>query len=97
MGVSARKDVAGDDEQVVRDRLGDERGRGAPGGAREGVEGAFGPGEVVKPFQGGDDGVTPRIGGRDARTRTAAFTAGAIFGTRTFSESLLGQATATWR
>ena len=46
VGVAAAEDVAGDDQQVVADGLGDELGGRAPGGAREGVEGALGEGQL---------------------------------------------------
>ena len=55
--VAAAEDVAGDDQQVAADRLGDELGRGAPGGPGEGVEGAFGRGELEVVGQGLDDHV----------------------------------------
>ena len=44
--VAAAEDVAGDDQEVAADRLGDELGGRAPGGAGKGVEGAFGDGQL---------------------------------------------------
>ena len=57
MGVAAAEDVAGDDQEVAPDRLGDELGGRPPGGAGEGVEGPFGAGQVEEAGEGGDDGV----------------------------------------
>lgn len=42
VGVAAAEDVAGDDQKVAADGLGDEVGGRAPWSAGEGVEGAFG-------------------------------------------------------
>ena len=67
VGVAAAEDVAGDDQQVAADRLGDELGGGAPGGAGEGVEGPLGKGEVEALGERGDDRVALAAVGVDLR------------------------------
>src|SRR5271155_5494055 len=47
VGVAAAEYVAGDDQKVTAEGLGDEVGGRAPGSAGKGVEGAFGEGELI--------------------------------------------------
>src|SRR5208282_6278122 len=67
VGVATAENVAGDDQKVAADSLGDEVGGRAPGSAGEGVEGAFGEWKLITIAERGDNHVALAAVGLDVR------------------------------